>query len=131
MSVWPSCSRDYVLMWGPDEAQTIKNRSAQGTKAAIALRAKFRWCLTGTPIQVSLVPKGPSDQCDLTAAANPPQNNVEELFSLFQFLRAAPLDNWQLFRERIIQPIKEERTRLAMKRLHVRERDAPANWLGC
>lgn len=30
-----------------DEAQVIKNRNAQGTKAAVALKAKFRWCLTG------------------------------------------------------------------------------------
>jgi hypothetical protein len=44
---------------------------------------------------------------------------VEELFSLFQFLRARPLDDWQLFRERILAPVKEGRTKLAMKRLHV------------
>ncbi|KAJ9122037.1 hypothetical protein QFC24_004264 [Naganishia onofrii] len=79
-----------------DEAQNIKNRNTKAAKAAVALQAKYRWCLTGTPIQ----------------------NNVEELFSLFQFLRARPLDDWQLFRERILAPVKEGRTKLAMKRLH-------------
>jgi SNF2 family DNA or RNA helicase len=48
------------------------------------------------------------------------QNNVEELYSLFLFLRAKPLDDWQLFKERIAQPVKAGRPKLAMKRLHVR-----------
>ncbi|WVQ82473.1 hypothetical protein IAT38_004602 [Cryptococcus sp. DSM 104549] len=80
-----------------DEAQNIKNRNTKMAKAAVALRAKYRWCLTGTPIQ----------------------NNVEELFSLFQFLRARPLDDWHVFRERISSLVKDNRTKLAMKRLHV------------
>ncbi|WVQ77121.1 hypothetical protein IAR50_006804 [Cryptococcus sp. DSM 104548] len=80
-----------------DEAQNIKNRNTKQAKAAVALRAKYRWCLTGTPIQ----------------------NNVEELFSLFQFLRAKPLDDWQEFRIRISSLVKEGRTKIAMKRLHV------------
>ncbi|ODO05828.1 hypothetical protein I350_04889 [Cryptococcus amylolentus CBS 6273] len=80
-----------------DEAQNIKNRNTKQAKAAVALRAKYRWCLTGTPIQ----------------------NNVEELFTLFQFLRARPLDDWQEFRIRISALVKEGRTKIAMKRLHV------------
>ncbi|KAK4687668.1 hypothetical protein P7C73_g2453, partial [Tremellales sp. Uapishka_1] len=80
-----------------DEAQNIKNRKTKAAKACVALRAKYRWCLTGTPIQ----------------------NNVEELFSLFQFLRARPLDNWATFSSRISKLVKSGQTKLAMKRLHV------------
>ncbi|WVQ61960.1 uncharacterized protein L199_000093 [Kwoniella botswanensis] len=80
-----------------DEAQNIKNRNTKAAKAAVALKAKYRWCLTGTPIQ----------------------NSVEELFSLFKFLRARPLDDWEDFRDRIIKPVKDGKTKLAMKRLHV------------
>ena len=49
----------------------------------------------------------------------PIQNSVEELYSLFKFLRTRPLDRWQTFREQIVQPIKEGRTKIAMKRLHL------------
>ncbi|WWC58824.1 uncharacterized protein I303_101368 [Kwoniella dejecticola CBS 10117] len=80
-----------------DEAQNIKNKNTRAAKAAVALKAKYRWCLTGTPIQ----------------------NNVEELYSLFKFLRAKPLDDWDNFRDRISSLIKDGRTKLAMKRLHV------------
>ncbi|ORY23357.1 SNF2 family N-terminal domain-domain-containing protein [Naematelia encephala] len=80
-----------------DEAQNIKNRNTKAAKASVGLRAKFRWCLTGTPIQ----------------------NNVEELFSLFKFLRARPLDNWDTFRARISSLVKNGQTQVAMKRLHV------------
>lgn len=80
-----------------DEAQNIKNHKTQTAKAAVELRAKYRWCLTGTPIQ----------------------NNVEELYSLFKFLRARPLDDWQTFKERISSQVKEGRTGIAMKRLHI------------
>nr|WVH01933.1 SNF2 family N-terminal domain [Naematelia aurantialba] len=80
-----------------DEAQNIKNRNTKAAKAAVGLQAKYRWCLTGTPIQ----------------------NNVEELFSLFKFLRARPLDNWDTFRARISSLVKNGQTTVAMKRLHV------------
>jgi SNF2 family DNA or RNA helicase len=35
-----------------DEAQSIKNARTQSARAAWSLRAKRRWCLSGTPIQV-------------------------------------------------------------------------------
>lgn len=80
-----------------DEAQNIKNDSTKAAKAATALEAKYRWCLTGTPIQ----------------------NNVLELYSLFRFLRVRPLDDWDLFRDRIVKPMNRGQVGLAMKRLHV------------
>jgi len=48
-----------------DEAHQIKNHRSKTAQAACALNAEYRWCLTGTPLQ----------------------NNLEELFSLLQFLR--------------------------------------------
>ncbi|RXK39749.1 hypothetical protein M231_02942 [Tremella mesenterica] len=79
-----------------DEAQNIKNHNTNAAKAAVALQAKYRWCLTGTPIQ----------------------NNVQELYSLFKFLRAKPLDDWDTFK-RIVALVKDGRTKVAMKKLHV------------
>ncbi|RDW68839.1 DEAD/DEAH box helicase [Aspergillus mulundensis] len=43
-----------------DEAHRIRNRSSQNFKAATAVKAHFRWCLTGTPIYNSL-----DDYCSL------------------------------------------------------------------
>ncbi|KAK1925490.1 SNF2 family N-terminal domain-containing protein [Papiliotrema laurentii] len=80
-----------------DEAQNIKNKRTNAAKAAVALQAKYRWCLTGTPIQ----------------------NNVEELYSLFKFLRAKPMDDWDVFNHRISLPVRQGQTKVAMKRLHV------------
>jgi hypothetical protein len=92
-----------------DEAQNIKNHKTKAAMAASELNAKYRWCLTGTPIQVSFY-----ESANLTL-----QNSVEELYSLFKFLRARPLDNWGSFRERILSEVKAGRTGVAMKRLHV------------
>ncbi|KAG9021750.1 hypothetical protein FS837_007005, partial [Tulasnella sp. UAMH 9824] len=80
-----------------DEAHTIKSRTTQGAKACYALQAKYRWCLTGTPIQ----------------------NSVEELFSLLHFLQVRPLNDWDTFKAQISNPIKAGRSAVPMKRLHV------------
>ncbi|KAL1757353.1 SNF2 family N-terminal domain-containing protein [Schizophyllum commune] len=81
-----------------DEAHNIKNHKTKGARACCALQAKFRWCLTGTPMQ----------------------NNVTELYSLFDFLRIKPLNDLEHFNRTIAKPLKDGKggTR-AMKRLQV------------
>ncbi|THH19390.1 hypothetical protein EW146_g1739 [Bondarzewia mesenterica] len=80
-----------------DEAHNIKNRNTLNAKACFALEGKYRWCLTGTPLQ----------------------NNVEELYSLLAFLRIRPLNDWATFSEQISKPIKSGKTARPMKRLQV------------
>ncbi|KAI0795563.1 SNF2 family N-terminal domain-containing protein [Abortiporus biennis] len=80
-----------------DEAHNIKNRTTKAAVACCALDGKFRWCLTGTPMQ----------------------NSVDELYSLIKFLRIRPLNDWPTFKEQISQPIKNDRPVRAMKRLQV------------
>ncbi|KAL3654849.1 hypothetical protein CASFOL_000635 [Castilleja foliolosa] len=58
-----------------DESQTIKNHRTQVARACCSLRAKRRWCLSGTPIQ----------------------NSVDELYSYFRFLRYDPYDKFKTF----------------------------------
>ncbi|KAI6126880.1 SNF2 family N-terminal domain-containing protein [Pisolithus sp. B1] len=80
-----------------DEAHNIKNRNTKTAVACCALQGKYRWCLTGTPMQ----------------------NSVEELYSLIKFLRIRPLNDWQTFNEQIAKPVKGGYPNRAMKRLHV------------
>ncbi|KAI0753220.1 SNF2 family N-terminal domain-containing protein [Daedaleopsis nitida] len=80
-----------------DEAHNIKNRNTKSAIACCALDAKYRWCLTGTPMQ----------------------NNVEEIFSLIKFLRIKPLDDWQTFNTSIAKPVKAGKPVRALKRLQV------------
>jgi SNF2 family DNA or RNA helicase len=51
-----------------DEAHNIKERSCNTAKAAFELKADYRWCLSGTPLQ----------------------NRVGELYSLIRFLGGDP-----------------------------------------
>ncbi|RPB25678.1 hypothetical protein L211DRAFT_856730 [Terfezia boudieri ATCC MYA-4762] len=78
-----------------DEAHTIKNKSTKGAQAACALRARYRWALTGTPVQ----------------------NNLDELQSLIKFLRIEPFDDIAVWKEKIDQPMKQGREALALQRL--------------
>ncbi|KAL2130656.1 hypothetical protein VTI74DRAFT_6119 [Chaetomium olivicolor] len=79
-----------------DEAHSIKNRNAKATKACCALRAEYRWCLTGTPMQ----------------------NNLDELQSLVHFLRIPPYDDLAEWRANIDAPMKNGRGHIAIRRLH-------------
>lgn len=78
-----------------DEAHTIKNRNAKATQACYALRAEYRWCLTGTPMQ----------------------NNLDELQSLIKFLRIKPYNDLTIWREQITRPLSMGRGGIAMRRL--------------
>ncbi|KAJ4293915.1 hypothetical protein N0V88_005429 [Collariella sp. IMI 366227] len=79
-----------------DEAHSIKNRNAKATKACCALRAEYRWCLTGTPMQ----------------------NNLDELQSLVNFLRIPPYDDLAEWRANIDAPMKNGKGHIAIRRLH-------------
>lgn len=78
-----------------DEAHSIKNRLAKATKACCALRAEYRWCLTGTPMQ----------------------NNLDELQSLINFLRIKPYNELAVWKDQITRPMANGRGGVAIKRL--------------
>ncbi|KAF8243219.1 hypothetical protein K440DRAFT_647612 [Wilcoxina mikolae CBS 423.85] len=80
-----------------DEAHTIKNRLAKVSLAACALKARYRWCLTGTPLQ----------------------NNLDELYSLLKFLRIEPMCDLAVWKEQISRPMQQNRGKIAIERLRV------------
>jgi len=67
-----------------DEAQNIKNSSSGRSKAIKKLNTRRRWALTGTPIE----------------------NKIEDLASLFDFLRPGFLVPYDLYPQRIREKIK-------------------------
>ncbi|XP_068469968.1 helicase-like transcription factor CHR28 isoform X2 [Phaseolus vulgaris] len=71
-----------------DEAQSIKNHKTQVARACWGLRAKRRWCLSGTPIQ----------------------NAIDDLYSYFRFLRYDPYDVYISFCSKIKNPISRNPT---------------------
>ncbi|XP_055806577.1 helicase-like transcription factor CHR28 isoform X1 [Solanum dulcamara] len=82
----PNCGTLAKVSWFRvilDEAQTIKNHRTQVARACCSLRAKRRWCLSGTPIQ----------------------NAIDELFSYFRFLRYDPYAEYKSFCSQIKFPI--------------------------
>ncbi|KAH1190452.1 Helicase-like transcription factor CHR28 [Glycine max] len=68
-----------------DEAQTIKNHRTQVARACCSLRAKRRWCLSGTPIQ----------------------NTIDDLYSYFRFLKYDPYAVYKSFYNTIKVPISK------------------------
>lgn len=78
-----------------DEAQYIKNKNTLSSKACSALESNFRWCLSGTPMQ----------------------NSVVELYSLLRFLRIRPYDDEQRFNKEIGNPIVKAGNASAMRKL--------------
>ncbi|KAL5986939.1 hypothetical protein ACLOJK_015274 [Asimina triloba] len=71
-----------------DEAQSIKNHRTQVARACWGLRAKRRWCLSGTPIQ----------------------NAIDDLYSYFRFLRYDPYAGYKTFCSNIKVPINKNPT---------------------
>ncbi|KAH9604057.1 hypothetical protein KSS87_012266 [Heliosperma pusillum] len=69
-----------------DEAQSIKNYRTQVAQACWGLRAKRRWCLSGTPIQ----------------------NAVDDLYSYFRFLRYDPYSVYKSFCSMVKFPIVKD-----------------------
>src|SRR5450432_1389776 len=69
-----------------DEAQAIKNPRSQINKAVSALSARHRLCLSGTPVE----------------------NNLEELWSLFDFLMPGFLGDANRFRTTFRTPIERD-----------------------
>lgn len=68
-----------------DEAHFIRRSSTFLYKRVAELHAKFRWCLTGTPIQ----------------------NQLDDVGALFAFLRIFPFDRLSMFRQCIIGPFMD------------------------
>ena len=78
-----------------DEAQYVKNPSAQRTRAARSLTAQHRIAMTGTPVE----------------------NNVGELWSIMEFLNPGLLGSQRSFKKRFFRPIQNERDEEAMRDL--------------
>ncbi|SMX77826.1 Helicase conserved C-terminal domain-containing protein [Brevibacterium aurantiacum] len=78
-----------------DEAQQLKNPTAQVTKAAAALQATSRIAMTGTPVE----------------------NNLDELWSIFSVTNPGILGARSRFRQRFVAPIQQRRSKTAAARL--------------
>ena len=83
-----------------DEAQAIKNPKSRGAIVAAQLRADVRLALTGTPVE----------------------NNLEELWSLFNVLNPGFLGDLKTFRRRFRTPIEKRGDTARMKLLKRRIR---------
>lgn len=78
-----------------DEAQNIKNYTTQAAKAVKAVSCRYRFALTGTPIE----------------------NSLSELWSIFDFLMPGILSTNKQFKERYEQPIVSSQDSRVMERL--------------
>ncbi|HCX60080.1 MAG TPA: ATP-dependent helicase, partial [Candidatus Cloacimonas sp.] len=83
---------DWLIL---DEAQNIKNVSAQRTKAIKKLNSNYRLALSGTPIE----------------------NNLTELWSIMDFLMPGYLGSLKSFKDRYLKPEDDHEARQALHRL--------------
>jgi SNF2 family DNA or RNA helicase len=67
-----------------DEAQNIKNRTTKSAVAAYDVKARLRFCMTGTPMM----------------------NNTAELYSLVRFLQIRPYCEWEQFNKDFVRPLR-------------------------
>jgi SNF2 family DNA or RNA helicase len=79
-----------------DEAQNIKNPTAQQSKLAFGLSGGFRLALTGTPVE----------------------NRLSELWSIMRFLNPGYLGSRKEFRARFARPIEREGDEESLRQLH-------------
>lgn len=78
-----------------DEAHSIKNRATNYFRACASLRARHRWCLTGTPIQ----------------------NSLDDVFSLLSFLQYEPWSRVAWWKRVIARPFESGEAASALARL--------------
>ncbi|KAK4205421.1 P-loop containing nucleoside triphosphate hydrolase protein [Triangularia verruculosa] len=78
-----------------DEAHFIRHQQTRQFQAVAHLSARYRWCLTGTPIQ----------------------NSLSDLGSLVNFLRIPLLHGKSDFNKSIVKPIKEQNTVASLRQL--------------
>lgn len=69
-----------------DEAQMVESNTTSATEMALRLHAKYRWCITGTPIQ----------------------RKLDDLYGLLKFLKASPFDILKWWTEVIRDPYERE-----------------------
>ena len=80
-----------------DEAHFIRNRMTAAHKAVIALNTTYRWCLTGTPIL----------------------NRADDIYSLFAFLKADPIADYDKWTRSIGRPLKDDGDERALAKLRL------------
>ncbi|KAH8404911.1 hypothetical protein KR222_010414, partial [Zaprionus bogoriensis] len=87
-----------------DEAHVVRNHKAQSSMAITELRGKYRWALTGTPIQ----------------------NKELDVYALLKFLRCSPFDDLNVWKTWIDNKVGggQERLNLLVKSLMLRRTKA-------
>jgi superfamily II DNA or RNA helicase len=105
LTTYPLLARDKEALSAPewhsvilDEAQAIRNPEAETTKQARLLKARQRFCLSGTPMQ----------------------NHLGELWSVFDFIAPGFLGSAQQFRARYRTPIEKHGDTARQAALHRR-----------
>jgi SNF2 family DNA or RNA helicase len=107
LTTYPLLTRDQdALLQHPyyflilDEAQVIKNPNTRASRLVRQLEARYRLCLTGTPLE----------------------NHLGELWSLFDFLLPGLLGDAKQFRRVLRNPIEKQGDEAASRRLAQRIR---------